>query len=91
MRTQNRSRRCKANTARLIPVFLISLLLSGPIFSGTVYKCVAEDGGIVYQQTPCCEEEREEQLAFPEFMNGKDGRESVHAESIKALIILGTR
>ncbi len=64
---------------------LLSVLLGGPVFAGKVYKCVAEDGSIVYQQAPCCEEEQEEEIALPDFVNGPDGRESVHAESIREL------
>jgi len=64
---------------------LASVFLSSPVFAGKVYKCVAEDGSIVYQQTPCCEEEQEEEIALPDFVTGEDGRESEHAASIKAL------
>lgn len=75
----------KTTTAGLCVVFVVALFMSSPVFSGTIYKCVAEDGSIVYQQTPCCEEDREEEVAFPEFMSGKDGQESEHAESIRNL------
>jgi len=64
---------------------LISAFPCAPASIGKAYKCVAEDGSIAYQQTPCCEEEQEEETAYPDFLNGKDGHESVHADSIKKL------
>ena len=66
-------------------LLLVSALFCSPGFAGAVYKCVAEDGSIVYQDTPCCEEESEEEISFPEFLNGDDGKETVHADSIRAL------
>lgn len=32
---------------------LLALLLSGPLASSEIHKCVDADGGITYQQTPC--------------------------------------
>ena len=66
-------------------IALVSVFLSSPVFAGKVYKCVSEDASIVYQQTPCCEEEQEEEIALPDFVKGEDDRESEHAASIRAL------
>ena len=34
-------------------LFAVLLLVAAPSASATVYKCTAETGGIVYQDTPC--------------------------------------